>query len=173
MPQMQPGQGRIVMPSRLAEERKPYVFQPYPSHRFHPDGRDVKVQDEDDELERCPASEGWVKTPFAPKPKPALAPEPEETGAKLKILLDHQRETFDRAYRQLSNEHERLKEYSTEQSAENLELRKLLKAAGEGNAALQEQLAQARLPRVLNAPVAEETAAPEETPAEAPGKKKK
>ncbi len=160
MPRVQPGEGRIVMPSRFADEKKQYVFQPYPSHRFHPDGREVIVQNEEDEQERCPASDGWGKTPFPVRPRPQLVAEPEETAAELKLIAQQQRETFQRAFKQLSNEHDRLGEYSAEQSGEILQLRQQLTHA-------QEQI------RALTTPAGEPPAT-EEVPAEAPnGKKKK
>ncbi len=161
MPQIQPGKGGVVLPSRLALEKLPYVFQGHPSTRYHPDGRVERVEDEADELERCPASDGWVMTPLPVSPKPQVIAEPEETAADLKLLLHHQRETFQRAFKQLSNEHDKLGEYSAEQSGEILQLRQEL------------SLAQGRI-RALTTPAAEEMPAAEEVAAEAPnGKKKK
>ncbi len=131
MPQLQPGQGRTVMPSRLALEKIPYVHQAYPSHRHHPDGREIVVQNEEDDRERCPASDGWVKGSLPAKPTPKVAPVPQETALELKILMDNQTATFDKAYRQLSNEHEELKAFSAEQSNELMEVRQQLAKAQE------------------------------------------
>ncbi len=167
MPQYYPGHGRTVIPSRLAEEKKPYIYQAYPSHRFHPDGRELIVQSAADEEERCPESEGWVKTPFPAKPKSVAVPEQSAselklqldsvTGAfaRLKVHFDDQTKTYNMAYQQLSTEHEKLKGYSMEQSNQLLELRKQLDQA-------LEQV------RTLTPPVPEEV----QVKAESAGKKK-
>lgn len=156
-----PGQGRQMMPSRSAMDKIPYVHQSYPSHRFHEDGREVIVTSEYDEQDRCPENEGWVKTPFPPKPKPVEEPEP--TQIDLKVRLAEQTHHFNKSWDQLTvtheslqDEHKKLQEYSAEQTSELLELRKQL-----GDAL---QQIRALTPSV--------EPSPEEAPAEAPKKKK-
>ncbi len=47
---------------------KPYVHQPYPSDRYHPDGRVQTVRDRAHEMEICPPEDGWRDTPAAFEP---------------------------------------------------------------------------------------------------------
>lgn len=81
-----PGQGKVTLPSPFPKDKKPYVFQPYPSTRFHPDGRELTVQNEAEEQERCPVADGWARSPFPPKP--IAPPIKEKTAAEWKAVAE-------------------------------------------------------------------------------------
>ncbi len=110
----QPGQGAIFTGSRFAHEHIRYVHQPFPSMRFHPDGREQAVTDPEDDAQRCPQSEGWTDKPFPPKPKPA--PVKELTVADMQAKLEAQAATFDKSWTELVAERDALKK-------ENLDLK--------------------------------------------------
>src|SRR5882724_6964268 len=95
-------------------EQKPYVFQPYPSTRYHPDGTSVIVKDEEQDAALGPP---WRNSPYPQEPKPA--PPPELTLAELKTANeDLAKENAD-----LKRENEDMKAYCAERMAEIQELR--------------------------------------------------
>jgi hypothetical protein len=88
-------------------EERPYVFQAYPSVRYHRDGRSMTVKTEDEDLA---LGEDWAATPFPPIPKQAPAAEP--TRAELAAKLHRLTELYGE-----------LKLYTTDLTNANLELR--------------------------------------------------
>lgn len=160
MPQNQPGQGRTVMPSRLAEEKKPYIHQSYPSTRFHPDGRVSRVENEADEQDRCPVVDGWAKTPFPAKPQPPVAVVPEASpSADVRILVDELKSTYQKTYQELLTTHKSLETYSNEQANQLLEVRNQMGLQANELAEARKQLAETRAQLQALAPAPEETAA--------------
>lgn len=108
-----PRQGATSMPSRFANEGKRYVFQAYPSTRYHPDGRVVVVKDADDDERLCPEAEGWGRSPFPPKKPEPVKPEP--TPAYINGQLAE--------FELLKERHAKLTDFCLQQTAELLELR--------------------------------------------------
>jgi hypothetical protein len=88
-------------------EERAYVFQPYPSVRYHRDGRSMTVKSEDEDLA---LGKDWAATPFPPVPKPAPAAEP--TKMELLAKLNHLTELYGE-----------LKAYTTDVQNANIELR--------------------------------------------------
>ncbi len=107
MQQNLPGQGATYL---RRTEVKPggYTFQAFPTTRYHEDGRVVAdIQTEEDEMERCPPSEGWVKTPFPPRPTPPKVVE--RTAAEANAEVERQAKIFDASWKGLTREHEALR----------------------------------------------------------------
>ena len=100
-----PGQGAIRL-ARFREE-KPYVHQAYPSMRFHPDGREARVESAAHDAEACPPEDGWKDSPFPPKPK--AAPVAEVTVADLRAKLVAQATQFDKSWSEVIQANEELK----------------------------------------------------------------
>lgn len=84
-----------------AGENQPYVYQPYPGFRYHPDlGAQLVRNEEQDKVLGPP----WRDTPYPPKP--VVAPVPEPTMAELKAentrlagannILTLERDAFER-----------------------------------------------------------------------------
>jgi len=83
-----------------------HVPQLYPSHRFHPDGRNVVVSSPADEALRTPPEDGWrdAEYPKPPKPpavQPQAKPCPSCAGMKAK---------FDEAWKNAQDEIASLKD---------------------------------------------------------------
>ena len=73
-------------PTRDEMENRPYVHKPYPSVRYHPDGRTVIVQDK--EADKA-LGNPWADLPYpAPEvPKAAADPTIEELKAQVAALM--------------------------------------------------------------------------------------
>jgi hypothetical protein len=102
--------------------KTPYVHQPYPSVRFHPDGTTVEVKNEEED---ALLGEPWARSPFPPPP-PAPKPEPPPSPRA--------------AFATLRDEHEALARYSAEKATEAMSLREELGAAKEELAAAKAEL---------------------------------
>lgn len=63
---------------------QPYVHQPYPSVRFHPDGRTVTVRDEEEDRA---LGKPWANKPYPPVPVVARPPEPTVEELKAQVAL--------------------------------------------------------------------------------------
>ena len=131
----QPGQGKIVIPNQdplSPKNHRPYVHQPWPSVRYHPDGRQLIVRSAEDAEARCPAADGWVKTQFPPKPKPAPPVEP--TFAELKAALAKSQDFAAEKVGEILELHQRIADLQTAHGEEIDALRARLPVAEEGTA---------------------------------------
>lgn len=102
-----------------AGENKPYVYQPYPGCRYHPDGRVVTVQNE---AEDKALGSPWAHTPYPPVPKvdPPAEPTLDELKQSHLDLIDRHA-GLETLVQDLRKENEDMRAYIQEQTNQQLE----------------------------------------------------
>jgi hypothetical protein len=90
--QQQPAQPRNPRSLRVRQEAKPYVHQPFPSCRYHPDGRVLEVKSEDEDIALTAEDARWAHTPYpavavVPPPAPPSIDEVQAENTELRKLV--------------------------------------------------------------------------------------